>query len=162
MFNFPTPYPDELIYSTVARAGVRLALTSPKQLLDEVFQNRKVSATVDLPCHLEKILHWLPQRLYDLNHLIDKHTLFPIYACFIPEERRQNCLHFMQGASHGALHLAVGLNASKVNIPEYLRYCIGLDCGKFRVLVAVLNMGNSSIVACNIDPSISMNSKPLV
>ena len=49
MFNFPTPYPDELIYSTVARAGVRLALTSPKQLLDEVFQNRKVSATVDLP-----------------------------------------------------------------------------------------------------------------
>ena len=123
MFNFPTPYPDELIYSTVARAGVRLALTSPKQLLDEVFQNRKVSATVDLPCHLEKILHWLPQRLYDLNHLIDKHTLFPIYACFIPEERRQNCLHFMQGASHGALHLAVGLNASKVNIPEYLRYC---------------------------------------
>jgi hypothetical protein len=123
MFNFPTPYPDELIYSTVARAGVRLALTSPKQLLDEVFQNRKVSATVDLPCHLEKILHWLPQRLYDLNHLIDKHTIFPIYASFIPEERRQNCLHFMQGASHGALHLAVGLNASKVNIPEYLRYC---------------------------------------
>ena len=66
MFNFPTPYPDELIYSTVARAGVRLALTSPKQLLDEVFQNRKVSATVDLPCHLEKILQ---RMLYHRNYM---------------------------------------------------------------------------------------------
>lgn len=61
MFNFPTPYPDELIYSTVARAGVRLALTSPKQLLDEVFQNRKVSATVDLHLILKKFCTGYPK-----------------------------------------------------------------------------------------------------
>jgi hypothetical protein len=48
MLNFPLPYQNELIYSTVARAGIRLALSSPKQLLDEIFQNRKVIATVDL------------------------------------------------------------------------------------------------------------------
>lgn len=123
MFNFPMPHVDELIYSTVARAGIRLALTSPKQLLDEVFQNRKVSATVDLPSHLDKILQWLPSAHYDVMYLINHHTLFPLYAFFIPEERRQDCLRFMQGASHGALHLTVGLNASKVRIPEYLRYC---------------------------------------
>lgn len=123
MFNFPMPHVDELIYSTVARAGIRLALTSPKQLLDEVFQNRKVSATVDLPSHLDKILQWLPSAHYDVMYLINHHTLFPLYTFFIPEERRQDCLRFMQGASHGALHLTVGLNASKVRIPEYLRYC---------------------------------------
>lgn len=123
MFNFPTPYPDELIYSTVARAGVRLALTSPKLLLDEVFQNRKVSATIDLPSHLDKILQWLPPEHYNAMYIIDNHTLFPIYTFFIPEERRQECLSFMQGTSQGALHLAVGLNASKIIIPEYLRYC---------------------------------------
>ena len=39
MLNFPVPYPDELIYSLVARAGIHLGLTSPKQLLDEVFAN---------------------------------------------------------------------------------------------------------------------------
>ncbi|MGU5538451.1 TniQ family protein [Aeromonas hydrophila] len=47
MLNFPVPYPDELIYSLVARAGIHLGLTSPKQLLDEVFANRHVIATVD-------------------------------------------------------------------------------------------------------------------
>ncbi|MFP7411255.1 TniQ family protein [Aeromonas veronii] len=52
MLNFPVPYPDELIYSLVARAGIHLGLTSPKQLLDEVFANRHVIATVDLPNHL--------------------------------------------------------------------------------------------------------------
>lgn len=56
MLNFPMPYEQELIYSTVARAGVRLAFESPKQLLDAVFQNRKVIATVDLPCHLNSIV----------------------------------------------------------------------------------------------------------
>ena len=37
MLNFPTPYPNELIYSTIARAGIHHAITSPKQLLEEVF-----------------------------------------------------------------------------------------------------------------------------
>ena len=36
MLNFPMPYEHELIYSTVARAGIRLAFESPKQLLDAV------------------------------------------------------------------------------------------------------------------------------
>ena len=52
MLNFPTPYPNELIYSTIARAGIHHAITSPKQLLEEVFANRQVIATIDLPSHL--------------------------------------------------------------------------------------------------------------
>ena len=35
--KLPAPHPNELIYSTVARAGVYFGLVSPKQLLDEVF-----------------------------------------------------------------------------------------------------------------------------
>lgn len=42
MWNFPTPLPDELIYSTIARAGLHHGIQSPKQLLDEVFKDRKV------------------------------------------------------------------------------------------------------------------------
>ena len=61
MLGFPVPYDDELIYSTVARAGVHFGLTSPKELLDEVFENRKVIATVDLPSHLGAITHLYPE-----------------------------------------------------------------------------------------------------
>ena len=34
MHNFPPPHPDELLYSTLARASVYHGITSPKQLLD--------------------------------------------------------------------------------------------------------------------------------
>ena len=33
MHNFPPPHPDELLYSTLARASVYHGITSPKQLL---------------------------------------------------------------------------------------------------------------------------------
>lgn len=36
MTNVPVPYPNELIYSVIARTGVNEAISSPKQLLDEV------------------------------------------------------------------------------------------------------------------------------
>ena len=46
MLNFPIPYPEELIYSTVARAGIREGIVSPKELLDDVYGNRNVIATL--------------------------------------------------------------------------------------------------------------------
>jgi len=55
LHNFPVPYPDELIYSLVARSGIRSAITSSKQLLNQVFDDRKVIATLDLPSHLSAI-----------------------------------------------------------------------------------------------------------
>ena len=93
MLNFPVPYPDELIYSLVARAGIHLGLTSPKQLLDEVFANRHVIATVDLPNHLAPLVQLLPESMgLDVACLAYRHTLFPLYAPFTTEERRRHCL----------------------------------------------------------------------
>ncbi len=123
MLNFPIPYEDELIYSAVARAGIRLALSSPKQLLDEVFQNRKVIATVDLPCHLNAIITQFPANQFSIEDIAYKHTLFPIYAPFVPENRRQQCLQWMAEVSQGSIHLALGINASRLKPIHKLRYC---------------------------------------
>ena len=60
MLNFPMPYPDELLYSTIARAGVRMGITSPKELLDEVFGDRKVVATPDISGYLRAIAEHYP------------------------------------------------------------------------------------------------------
>lgn len=123
MMNFPIPYPNELIYSTVARSKIRAGITSPKQLLDDIFANRKVIATVDLPCHLSKLTKLYPAGQYDVNALAYKHTLFPLYAPFIPEERRQKCLKWMTEQSQGAIHLAIGKNASRLPPIRFLRFC---------------------------------------
>ena len=124
MLNFPLPYQDELIYSTIARYGVHFGVTSPKQLLDDVYGNRKVIATTDLPNQLAAIVsHLNNDPRIDVEYLAYRHTLFPLYAPFVPEERRIVCLNLMAGNSCGAIHLALGVAASRVKQELALRYC---------------------------------------
>jgi hypothetical protein len=124
LLNFPIPYRDELLYSVVARYGVHFGITSPKQLLDDVFNNRKVIATIDLPNHLSIIAeHYTDCYHCDVEYLAYKHTLFPLYAPFVPEKRRLECLRLMAATSQGAIHLSLGVAASRIKQTSSLRYC---------------------------------------
>jgi len=124
LHNFPVPYPDELIYSLVARAGVRSAITSPKQLLEQVFGNRKVIATIDLPSHLLAISRQLINTdKFDVQQLIYEHTMFPIYAPFTDESIRIRALSRMEKCSKGAVHLMLGAPASIVKTSGDFRSC---------------------------------------
>lgn len=124
MLNFPLPYPDELLYSTIARAGVRMGITSPKELLDEVFGDRKVVATPDLPGHLQAIaMHYPGQAGLTIEALAYRHTLFPLYAPFVPEKRRRQCLRMLARHTRGTVHLRLGVAASRVKQPRVLRAC---------------------------------------
>ena len=124
MLNFPVPYPDELLYSTVARAGVHFGITSPKQLLDEVFNDRKVVATADLPSHIEAIAQQYPISLgLTAETLAYKHTLFPLYAPFIPESRRLRNLDSMIRRTKGAVHLALGVVTSRIRQRHHFHLC---------------------------------------
>lgn len=124
MHNFPVPYPNELLYSTVARAGVYHGITSPKQLLDEVFSNRKVIATLDLPCHLQALANQLRNTgRYTIEELIHQHTLLPLYSPFVTEVQKIRAMQLMAGYSQGAVHLLLGVAASRVQCSDRLRYC---------------------------------------
>lgn len=90
MIGFPLPYRDELIYSTIARHGVHSGITSPKELLFDVFGDRKIIATSDLPSHLGQIARLYPHSLgITPERLLYENTLFPLYAPFIGETRRR-------------------------------------------------------------------------
>ncbi|CAD6365207.1 TnsD family Tn7-like transposition protein [Shewanella putrefaciens] len=124
MINFPAPYPNELIYSTVARSGTYLGISSPKLLLDEVYGDRKVIATMDLPCHLQAISSQLKRTgRYSVDELVYQHTLFPLYAPFVSEEHRFKALKMMAASSQGAVHLMLGVAASRVKSVHGFRYC---------------------------------------
>lgn len=125
MLGFPTPYFEELLYSTIARAGVHEGETSPKQLLDKVYNNRGVIATVDLPSHVGKIAsHYCISLGLDSKTLIERHTLWPIYAPFLPPERNNKLKEWMNGSSQGAAHLASGVAASRVKAKTKLYVCV--------------------------------------
>ncbi|WP_299685570.1 TnsD family Tn7-like transposition protein [uncultured Vibrio sp.] len=127
MHCFPVPYPDELIYSLVARAGIRSAITSSKQLLDEVYGDRKVIATIDLPSHLSSISEQLVNTgRFDVQQLIYEHTMFPIYAPFVDESIRIRAMERMEHCAKGSVHLMLGAPASIVKTSD--NFCVCPAC----------------------------------
>jgi hypothetical protein len=124
MLGFPVPYPNELIYSTVARAGIHFGIGSKEALSNEVFGNRKVVATLDLTNRLQLVADLYPEALkLDVENLANRHTRFPIYAPFVNEERRLQCLKRMTGVSQDTVYLQLGVASSRVQQNQNLRYC---------------------------------------
>jgi len=127
MLGFPPPYSEELLYSVIARAGVHDGETSPKQLLDQVFSNRKVIATVDLPSHVQAVADQYPNKS-DLGtqYLIKRHTLWPLFAPFLPSERVNQISEWMANRSQGAAYLASGFAPSRIRAKN--RFFVCPDC----------------------------------
>lgn len=85
---FPNPYPDELLYSLIARFSDRVQYPDKKCVVRELFGNSNALAIIDLPTHLGSLVSALPVGLgYTVNCLIDDHTLLPFYSPFHPQTR---------------------------------------------------------------------------
>lgn len=124
MLGFPLPYEGELIYSTIARHGVHSGITSPKELLQEVFGNTKIIATTDLHGHLNQVSRLYPSACtITPRSLLYKNTLFPLYAWFNGENRRRKLVKQLVSDVKSTVHLSTGFAASRVRQPSFLRYC---------------------------------------
>lgn len=121
---FPTAYPDELLYSILARYHVRSGNISPKATLRELFGSTTVTATVDLPSHLNALVQNLPPlSKHTVESLIQKHTLYPFYAPFLFPEKAELVRGSMLEHSWGDIHARAGIMASSVRTPSRLRFC---------------------------------------
>lgn len=124
MACLPVPYPDELLYSVIARYGVHAGITSPKQLLDEVFQNRQIIASVAFQGHLSQIsAHYQGNADLTPYKLLQGHTLFPLYAPFVHPSITAQAKHELLTDCRHSAEVQLGKAASKVKSPHYLRYC---------------------------------------
>lgn len=121
---FPTPYPDELLYSIVARYYVWSANTSPKVALEELFGRRNVVATFDLPSHIESLVENLPfGSKHTIEGFIQKNTLYPFYSPFLPPKRAEIVLDSMGKHFSGDIHTRVGIMAGAIPQIKYFRFC---------------------------------------
>lgn len=123
MLNIPYPLPDELVCSVIARAQRRLGIHGPKFANEYLLTNRNIIATPDFPSQLGLFLNQLEYQPITPTDLAYRHTLLPLYAPFIDEKRRQKCLMWMERKCDGNVHFTVGCAASRLNKPEFLRYC---------------------------------------
>ncbi len=112
---FPKPYPDEILYSVLARYHIRSGNMGPKLTVQELFNSNNAIATADLPCNLEALatnLSLISQITGE--ELIQNHTLYRFYAAFLPQERSQQILEAMRSGDGGGIHDRVGIRASLV------------------------------------------------
>jgi Tn7-like transposition protein D/TniQ len=122
--NWPDPHPDELFYSICARFSERVRYPSRRSVVAELFGTGNAIACVSLPSHLGYFIsQLLPYGNYNVNRIIDQHTLLPSYAPFLPPERHNRLCQDMCCNNGPALHMRAGLMASRVPLPQWLRFC---------------------------------------
>lgn len=122
---FPTPYPDELFYSIIARYRKWTGEPSIHTMLQELFGVRHVTATFDMPSHLGFLANIMPLNSgITADRLVKKHTLYPLYTAFLPEDQTKAIYHSMvTGHSGGDIYTRTGLMASKIRYNRWFRYC---------------------------------------
>lgn len=123
----PVPYPDELLWSVLARAGRRLHLSNPGVVFAEViWGSRNFIASIDLPSGLESLCTALgPEHAgLDADTLMAKHTLLPAYAPFLwPDCLEAVKANMRTHGRGGVIHMETGIMASRVRQPSRMRSC---------------------------------------
>ncbi|WP_419877520.1 TnsD family transposase [Brevibacillus centrosporus] len=125
---FPTPYPDELLYSVFARYHVWSRNYSYQDTLNDLYGlGTRITAVIDFPHKLQNVCEQLtPESMLTPDHLIQHHTLFPLYRPFLPEERASKIAQAMKGGEMeqtGSIHMSIGTICSTIPMLSFLRYC---------------------------------------
>lgn len=122
--NFPIPLKNELLYSVFARYHVNSGNMSYKATMEDLFGNRNVTATVELPAHLDNLIKRLPQlHQHTAFELVLGHTHYNFYTAFLSQVRTNNTLDRMKSSHGGSLYGGTGLMASSIKLPEYFKFC---------------------------------------
>ncbi len=123
--HFPTPYPDELLYSLLARHHLRRRSLSAQDNMDELFDGGRKTAIIDLPTGLQALCDHLGSEATGLTPLglIENHSLWPFYRSFLTTGQRDQTVRDMVGNGGRAVHGRSGTLAGRVPDPPYLRFC---------------------------------------
>lgn len=86
---FPAPYPDELLYSTIARYHTRSGYARQVSTFEDIYQNKSVVPSFEfLNPFTQDALSWMTKNI-SFELIIQEHTMFPFYAHFLPVEKKK-------------------------------------------------------------------------
>ena len=90
---FPHPYPDELIYSILARYSVRAGYSQYIFVAEDLFQRRSLRPNFEyLPALKDEVVKELTKNR-TLCEVILNHTMFPYYCRFLPIDRKRKAIN---------------------------------------------------------------------
>lgn len=121
---FPPLLPDELFYSGCARFSDCFQMPSERSVVETLFGNQDQYAIVDLPCGLTRFTQkLLPNYPLGVETIIDRHTLFPYFTSFFSLDQSSEIRSDMKSENGRSIHTRVGLMASTVPDPAFLKFC---------------------------------------
>lgn len=118
---FTNPYPDELIYSAIARYHFYSGNIDFRDTLEEVFKSHSVIPSVEIGSHFSVIEEQLGSN-YSVDGLLAKHTIYPYYAPFLSKQRQKELQQNVQGDGKG-LYTRLGMVAGGICKKDGLYYC---------------------------------------
>ncbi|TCU79322.1 TniQ protein [Tissierella praeacuta] len=121
---FPVPYPDEILYSTLARYCIRSGNTKDIHNFEDLFGIRSCVAVMELPTQLDALIDNMPVGTkYTGEFFIYKHSLFPLLAAFIPQDRAEKIIETMRNGEGAVSYIRIGLISNTITLNKYFRFC---------------------------------------
>lgn len=120
--TFPNIYPDELVYSWFARYKIRSGHISYSGVARDLFETPTVKPNIEFINPLSKETLNIITKYMSLDQLIMQHTMFPLYARFLPLERRKDAYNLMIQMNRSYVD-ALFLKKGKTTKQRFLRYC---------------------------------------
>lgn len=121
--HLPLPYPDELLYSVIARYLILIGTSNSRIVASDIF-GRQTKPHVDMPSSLDKVSdHIWPIWHMSGEDIANRLTLFPYYTRYVPEKRVAQCLQVLLSDNGQGIHARLGINGNRTKIPRFLRFC---------------------------------------
>ena len=119
---FPEIYPDELLYSQLARYHAKSGYMIYRSAAEDLFNNPTVRPDIDFANRLSNDALKNITRTVSIESIIEKHTMFAYYGRFLNQDRRNTAfraLVSMQGNYNNLLPMP----KRKKDTDRFLRYC---------------------------------------
>jgi hypothetical protein len=119
---FTDPYPDELLYSVFARYHFYSGNIDLKDTLTELFGANSALPSFEIGSHLGFLCNALGGS-YSPERLIHEHTLFPLYAPFLPDNRKGELLKEITSSDGKGIYTKLGIVAGSICKKDSIYYC---------------------------------------
>lgn len=118
---FPEIYPDELLYSQIARYHSRSGYARYVYTVSDIYQNGKlVHPNVDfVNKYTPNAMNWITKN-NTWENIVFEHTMYPAYIRFLPKQRRIDAVNGIITCEGNWKNL---MCIPLLNEPRYIRYC---------------------------------------
>lgn len=119
---FPTIYPDELLYSQLARYYAASGYMAYTYAAEDLFASKIVRPDIEFVNAYTTEAWEVITRVHPMETLVMHHTMFPYYGRFLPLERREAAFQALVTMA-GNYHNLLPIPQRKGERPRCLRYC---------------------------------------